>query len=230
MDKTDKYEFDLIGINDPVSPAPINRNTQRMEEELLKAEKARNGAYRQIASAIGGRVRMAAGSYIGNGALSVQINVGEFTPKVIFMRSPTFSNSGDKESALNYLGIPSIHAAVGGINGDILNEKEVYVSGWLLWIGQDIKTTVYSEMKYESADMSGKPGSYARPIGRDEISTEIKFSSGQNHFRWELGENGGADLKTLFSALVNNYPGMTYEWVAFGEAEVTITEEAGEGS
>ncbi|MDE6281631.1 MAG: hypothetical protein K2M15_07570 [Oscillospiraceae bacterium] len=88
MQQTEKHKLNLIESSDTFSPAPLNENTQKIED-ALSAETVRRIA---ADAALDSRVtalevhKVAVGTYTGNGVADGQeINLG-FAPSIVFVQ------------------------------------------------------------------------------------------------------------------------------------------------
>ena len=78
MQQTSKYQFNLVENTDDFSPAPLNQNMEKVEEELETLEES----LATVMETVDGH-KLAVGSYQGNGG-SQTINVG-FNPTAVLV-------------------------------------------------------------------------------------------------------------------------------------------------
>ena len=114
MKKTEKLGLNLLETSDLLSVKPLNENAQKLEQAV-----AANTA------AISGRVKMASGSYVGNGASSVQIMTPGFKPQVVLMRQK------------RELGVSA--------EGVVYTDQFSVDGGWARWAGEGfLWTNIYA--------------------------------------------------------------------------------------
>ena len=95
MQQTSKYQLNLVEGSDDFSPAPLNQNMEKVEEELEGIEESLENVVAETEAATqfiagSGNCRIAVGSYTGNGTYGssnpVKLTV-DFTPRVVFVAS-----------------------------------------------------------------------------------------------------------------------------------------------
>jgi len=93
VQKTEKYQFNMVEPSDPFSPDPLNQNMETLEQ-ALDALSGRNDSADAQTAALAARVnkleqhRFVVGSYVGVGGMEQTIYVG-FTPKCVIIGDQT---------------------------------------------------------------------------------------------------------------------------------------------
>ena len=90
MQQTSKYQFNLVEGSDDFSPAPLNQNMEKVEEELAGHAQKLAGLAANVGTG-GKTARIAWGTYTGTGAFGVGSPNSlsfDFTPAVILIRTP----------------------------------------------------------------------------------------------------------------------------------------------
>lgn len=70
MQQTSKYQFNLVENTDDFSPAPLNQNMEKVEEELEGIEESLTEGLAEVMANLGSgghNARIAYGSYVGTG-------------------------------------------------------------------------------------------------------------------------------------------------------------------
>ena len=136
MQQTENLKLNLIETGDPISPAPLNENAQKLEAALAAETAARadaDAALAQADAALSGRVtaleahKVVFGTYNGNGSKSQTISLG-FTPKAVLVYSSYYCT-------LNALVTEALDAHYGGeLVGEIVDGgfRMYSVSGYRL--------------------------------------------------------------------------------------------------
>ena len=78
MQQTSKYQFNLVEGSDDFSPAPLNQNMEKVEEELEGIEES----LATVMESVDGH-KIAVGSYRGSGGTK-NVNLG-FTPSMVIV-------------------------------------------------------------------------------------------------------------------------------------------------
>lgn len=85
MQQTQKYDLNLIELDDPFSPEPINQNTQKLVAKLSALDGA-DAALGERVTVLEGH-KLAVGTYTGNGATAARtIHLG-FKPSALLLQS-----------------------------------------------------------------------------------------------------------------------------------------------
>ena len=90
MQQTSKYQFNLVDTTDDFSPAPLNQNMEKVEEELEGHAQTLAGLAANVGTG-GKTARIAWGTYTGTGAFGTDSPNSlsfDFTPAVILIRTP----------------------------------------------------------------------------------------------------------------------------------------------
>ena len=113
MRKTEHFQMNLPETADQLSLGPLNENTEKMDKVLCG-----------MAEQMRGQVKMARGSYAGNGDASVTIQTPGFQPEVVVMRQK------------RTLGISP--------EGVVYTDQFSVDGGWTFWAGEKtLDTNVY---------------------------------------------------------------------------------------
>ncbi len=90
MQQTQNYKLNLIETNDPLSPAPLNENADKIEAALLtKTAEARTDGLEQRILTLESKP-IIVGSYVGDkGTLATQFIPVGFTPSLVLVQSDT---------------------------------------------------------------------------------------------------------------------------------------------
>ena len=112
MQQTQNYKLNLIETSDPISPAPLNENAEKLEAALLVATDALRAETAAETAALDARVQVLelhkfyVGSYIGTGEKSgdsQMIKLG-FTPLAVISNPP---NTYRAYRFMCYTGMPT---------------------------------------------------------------------------------------------------------------------------
>ena len=107
MQQTSKYKLNKPGTDDVISPVPLNENMDKLEGALTALEGSDAALSQRITVLEAGQLRIAAGSYVGDGSASKTIDLG-FTPKVVYLSSNRLNSSYD---GMAVLGGPCLYSA-----------------------------------------------------------------------------------------------------------------------
>ena len=123
MQQTSKYQFNLVDTTDDFSPAPLNQNMEKVEEELSGLSTALTQGLEEVEDSVtaledsvdsqlaavaanlgaaGKNARIAWGSYTGTnayGAGSPNSLTCDFIPQVVFILGHSIGGSGNNVSA-----------------------------------------------------------------------------------------------------------------------------------
>lgn len=84
MQQTENWKLNLIETGDPISPQPLNENAEKIEAALFtKTDETRTDGLEQRVVALEAQ-KIYLGSYIGDGAVSRDIDLG-FAPKAVLI-------------------------------------------------------------------------------------------------------------------------------------------------
>ena len=96
MQQTTKYQFNLVENTDDFSPAPLNQNMEKVEEELEGIEESLADVVSGLGTG-GHNARVAYGSYTGtgtNGASSPNTLSFDFYPLVVIIQGVGMQTNG----------------------------------------------------------------------------------------------------------------------------------------
>lgn len=147
-----------------------------------------------IAALLGKNIRMACGTYLGDDGASKRIETPGMKPVAVLMNSAG--------------AVGGMETRIDGSLFPLANNLSV-PSGWLLWVGADLPAKYYEKKQTAYDPDAGLPTySYV------EYNTMLNFTPGSGYLEWSLETSGDKDAYA-----VNNASGVTYQWIAFGEAE-----------
>ena len=181
MKQTENYGLNLLEMKDTLSPVPLNENAQMLDVAL-----------HSLATEAGGHLKIATGSYTGDGTMSVAIETPGLKPRAMLVRRRTAIGSS------GYYTYP----------GWFINEytdKLEAERGWLLWLGWDIPVTYSYVTKY---DENGNV------LNGTNVETAVRFAATHGGLRWSVTEDTAVGMPEL----VNNVNMWTYDWIVFGTA------------
>lgn len=88
MQQTETYKLNLIETSDPFSPNPLNENARKTDAAITAETQARAAADAALDQRVtvleGHKVRMIAGTYVGDGEVARTIETG-VTPKFLIL-------------------------------------------------------------------------------------------------------------------------------------------------
>ena len=148
-----------------------------------------------IAALLGKNIRMACGTYLGDDGATNRIDTPGMKPVAVLMNSAKTVGSMQLGVGENIHSVPS----------------DISVpSGWLLWVGSDLPAKYYKKQTdYDPGTGLPTGGYYYK-----EYNTMLNFTPGSGYLEWSLETLGDKDAYAA-----NNASGVTYQWIAFGEAE-----------
>ena len=180
MKQTENYELNLLEIKDTLSPVPLNENAQMIDAAL-----------KTLTTATAERLKIASGSYTGNGAMSVTIQTPGLKPRAMLVRMRT---------PIGYKG-QYAYEQPGWVISRYIDRLEVS-GGWLLWFGWDIPVTYSYVTEYENGKATdGK-----------NANTAVRFESTFGRLQWSVADANASELPEL----VNNVSDVTYDWIVLG--------------
>lgn len=195
MRQTINLALNLMETADLLSAKPLNDNAEAIDtaiKGLQDKAAAADTSIRNLAASLNGVVssslKMAAGSYVGDGTRSVTLATPGFRPQIILM---------------------SVRETVNGSAGITQKTMISVQGGWCLWIGADIAATYNVRSRSdESYDMTTKTLSaeVSFSSGENAITWSIPALPA-NYFDVDLDDGPN---------VVNNRQGVTYDWVAIG--------------
>ena len=97
MQQTSKYQFNLVEGSDDFSPAPLNQNMEKVEEELEGIEES----LATVMESVDGH-KIAVGSYRGSGGTK-NVNLG-FTPVAVWIHNRRIDSTLGTHSAVAVTG------------------------------------------------------------------------------------------------------------------------------
>lgn len=226
MRKTENFGLNLLDYSDQLSPKPLNENAAKLDallktvdatltghgESLTEQGESLSGhadTLDSLTTAVGLRVRMACGSYDGDGELTRSISTPGFTPAALLIRK--------REAIAGSLNIESFHPT--------FTDRSFSAGGFVLWNGNDISVVYW----HENGDRRDYETGVVSPIYKNR-EAEVQFTASPGSLTWKLktdsdkppAEGVGNDH------CVNNQTGVTYDWVAFGrEEEINEGEKPG---
>ena len=126
MQHTQTYSLNLIETSDTFSPAPINENTQKLEDIITAGTSAEAQARADAVTALDARVtaleahKVAAGTFVGTGDSAIQtINLG-FTPIAVIAQP--MANYPYLSVQARAVGVTSVDGGF-QVTGNYLNSK-----------------------------------------------------------------------------------------------------------
>lgn len=181
MKQTERYGLNLLEMKDTLSPVPLNENAQAIETVL-----------HNLSTAADGHLKIATGSYTGDGTMSVAIETPGLKPRAMLVR---------ERNTIGYVG----HYTLPGWGITTHTDKLEAEGGWLLWLGWDIPVT-YSYVTEYDEDGKATDG--------ENVNTAVRFVSTLGGLQWSVTEATASHLP----ALVNNVNTRTYDWIVLGTA------------
>lgn len=148
-----------------------------------------------IAALLGKNIRMVCGTYLGNDGAINRIDTPGMKPVAVLMNSA--KTVGGMETRID----DSLFSVANNLS---------VPSGWLLWVGADLPAKYYKKQTEVNPDTGLPTGGYYY-AGYDTV---LAFTPGSGYLEWALETPGDKDAYA-----VNNASGVTYQWIAFGEAE-----------
>ena len=106
MQQTSKYKLNKPGVDDPIAIVPLNENMDKLEGALTALEGSDAALSQRITVLEAGQLRIAVGSYTGDGSASKTISLG-FTPKAVCLSSNRLNSNLD---GMAVLGSPCLHS------------------------------------------------------------------------------------------------------------------------
>ena len=178
MKQTEKYGLNLLEMKDTLSPVPLNENAQVIDAALntLAAE----------------RLKLAVGSYTGNGAMSVTIRTPGLKPKAMLVR---------KRRVIGCSG--SLSVLPTRWNTTMFTDKLEVDGGWLLWLGWDIPVQYTYVTSYDEE---------GNAVSGENADSAVRFDASVGSLQWSVSDEHASQLPVL----VNNENGVTYDWIVFG--------------
>lgn len=181
MKQTENYGLKLVELQDTLSPAPLNENAQMLDAVL-----------HSLATAADGHLKIATGSYTGNGAMSVSIETPGLKPRAMLVR---------KRNTIGCTG----HYTLPGWGITTHTDTLEMTGGWLLWLGWDIPVTFSYVTEYDD-DGEATDGV--------NVNTAVRFTATLGGLQWSVTEDEASSMP----ALVNNANLRTYDWIVLGTA------------
>lgn len=184
MKETTNYKLKMPEVSDPLSIVPLNQNAQAIDTAL-----------RAMASAMGGKVVMACGSYTGDGAMSRTIVTAGIKPVALIMYATKYDT------------------LTSGVSKDevrlrLLQDEKC---GFSAWCGADMDAWYWYRDDWHNP-VTGETTERYYPE-----KTKIVFTPAMGSLTWKMETEPTADID--HSSLVNNESGVIYEWIAFGTGE-----------
>lgn len=218
MRKTENLGLNLLDYSDQLSPKPLNENAAMLDaflktmngtltsqgeslteqgESLTEQGETLDG----LTTSVGQRVKMARGSYAGNGSLSCSISTPGIVPAALLIR--------ERKDPYTYSGIGTFDVSFA--------EQSFTARGFVLWNGNAVKTAYW----YESGELMNPTTGSVQPT-YITVAANINFTASEGKLEWTLKtDTDKPPAEGIGNAhLVNNQTGVTYEWVAFGFEEV----------
>lgn len=93
MQQTDKYKLNKPGVDDPITPVPLNENADRLDEALA--------ALSQRVTVLEAK-KIVTGRYVGDGASERVFDLG-ITPKAMIFSRYTTNSSGMSSNTLSFI-------------------------------------------------------------------------------------------------------------------------------
>ena len=181
MKQTENHGLKLVEMSDTLSPTPLNENAQAIEAIL-----------HDLSTAVGGHLKIATGSYTGDGTMSVAIETPGLKPKAMLVR---------ERKTIGYKG----HYYFPGWGITTYTDKLEAEGGWLLWLGWDIPVTYSYVTEYAEDD---------KAIDGENVDTTVRFTAALGGLQWSVTEESAKSQP----ALVNNVDTKTYDWIVLGTA------------
>ena len=183
MKQTEKYGLNLLEMKDTLSPVPLNENAQMLDAAL-----------HSLAAAADGHLKIASGSYTGDGTMSVAIETPGLKPKAMLVRRrPSIGSRG------HYTFTEPAWAMT------TYTDKLEVEGGWLLWFGWDIPITYCRVTRYDE-------NGYA--AYGENVETAVRFAPTLGGLQWSVTEETAVGMPEL----VNNKNTWTYDWIVLGTA------------
>lgn len=179
MKQTTQYKLNMPELSDGLSVAALNENAQKLDDLLH------------------GLVKMASGSYTGNGSMSVTIETPGVRPAALLVRS-----------SAQLTPVAQLKRKRDIVFGD----DDLKSSGFVMWGGANIATKCWRK-EGELYD----PVTEVLESGYREYIDEIVFTPEAGRLSWALSTVPAVEVD--HSGLINNKNGIVYEWIALGSAE-----------
>lgn len=179
MKQTTKYKLNMPELSDGFSVAALNENTQKIDDLLHSF------------------VKMACGSYTGDGSMSVTIETPGVRPAALLVRA--------RKKLSPALGVQ--HR-----NDIYIADTALESSGFVMWNGNNIATICWRKDGEVNDPITGGLVS-----GYREYLDEIVFTPEAGSLSWALSTVPASAVD--HSGLINNKNGTVYEWIALGSAE-----------
>lgn len=93
MQQTDKYKLNKPGVDDPITPVPLNENADKLDEALA--------ALSQRVTVLEAK-KIVTGRYVGDGASERVFDLG-ITPKAMIFSRYTTNSSGMSSNTLSFI-------------------------------------------------------------------------------------------------------------------------------
>lgn len=185
MKETTNFKLKMPELSDTVSAAPLNENAQIIDAAL-----------HTVTSGMAGRLMIAAGSYTGDGTMSVSIETPGMKAVAMLVRKK------------RTLGNRALLAGSTPVTYSIKKYTDMMETegGWLLWMGTDIPISYCHIKQYDDLGLIADA---------ETKTTHVAFTAQMGSLSWSAPIESPEDM----SELVNNTAGIVYEWVALGNTE-----------